>query len=414
MTSSGIHLNSNVAARMSSDTIREMVSWCNRTSADVDTMCKKFKDDIAVECSFELTGRNGFDIIFTSGAAESNSHIITSAVQSYTNKTRGIPHIIISAVESESIQLCAAQLRRERRCQLTVIPVCDDGAISPTTLHESVRTNTCLISICAANGETGIINNIRTLSQSPRLSHIPFHTDASQMFGRSAVRPAALGVDAFTAEFQHIGGPPGVGILVVRSSVVEGYNLSPIISGVGDSLRGGALNIPALGAAAYAFRVAMIDRSRKITHTTKLRNGLWNILGKHVTCFMVRELGTPAIPSIDGGITEMKNSTPATDDVQRAIDSNSPALFWVAPTNTSCVLPNTMLLGMAVNAKNIVDSLAHENIYISKIGGRIINAANIHPLLNRGLILISLSDDTTVQDIKIFAKRFLKLVAGEA
>jgi hypothetical protein len=114
----------------------------------------------------------------------------------------------------------------------------------------------------AANCDTGVLNDLRRMSQATRRARVPFHTDAAQLFGRSAVRPAALGVDAFSATFHKLGGPPGVGVLVVRRALVDGYGLCPLIcGGQNGGLRGGAENLPGLGASLLAFRAAMAGRA---------------------------------------------------------------------------------------------------------------------------------------------------------
>src|SRR5579872_546072 len=86
-------------------------------------MLEDFREELAVECGFPLSGPGAYVVVFTSGAAESNSAVVHGAVQSFTAKMQIKPHVVISEAEPYSILSCCARLERDGRCRLTVLPV---------------------------------------------------------------------------------------------------------------------------------------------------------------------------------------------------------------------------------------------------------------------------------------------------
>ena len=412
------YLDNNATTLMSEAAVSALSEWCNRGSPsagyarEARQMLDAFRREIAVECGFELGTE--YAVVFTSGASESNSHIVTSAVRGYAVKTGRLPHVVTSAAEHRSLLGCCRRLAKDGLCQLTVLPVGQAGrglgAVDPADLAAALRPNTCLVSIMAANHETGVLSNLREMAKHTRKARVPFHTDAAQLFGRSAVRPAALGVDAFSASFHKLGGPPGVGLLVLRRTLVDGYDLCPHIAGGG--LRGGAENLPGLGASYVAFRAAMAGRAEKTARVLCLRNALKDALASRLPCFYVDEHES-APPSIDGGITARPAGRPFSAPARRAVESGAPAVFWVAPPDERLVLPNTLLLavrrpgfcGRAAQA-----ALEARGVIVGLDDPEVVAALGVHPDLRPGVLRVSLSDDTTGDDIKTFVLNFFSVV----
>ncbi|NBQ44027.1 MAG: aminotransferase class V-fold PLP-dependent enzyme, partial [Mycobacteriaceae bacterium] len=202
-----VYLDNNATTLMPGKVIDALNAWCNRgnpsseyaSAREARQMMDAFRQQVAVECGFELDGPNAYAVVFTSGASESNCHIVTSAVRSYAAKTGRLPHVITSAAEHKSLLACCERLASERLCQLTILPVGRAGpglgAVDPAAVAAALRPNTCLVSIMAANNETGVLSNLREISKAVRKARVPLHSDAVQLFGKSAVRPVALGVD---------------------------------------------------------------------------------------------------------------------------------------------------------------------------------------------------------------------------
>lgn len=402
-------------------------------------MMDAFRRHIAVECGFELDGPNAYAVVFTSGASESNCAVVASAVRSYMTKTGRLPHVITSATEHKSLLACCLRLAKERLCQLTVLPVGRSGpglgAVAATDLEAAMRPNTCLVSIMAANNETGILNNLRELSAVTRRAKVPFHTDAVQLFGKSALRPVALGVDAFSVSFHKLGGPPGVGLLVLRRSFVDGYDLCAHICGSQNGgLRGGTENLPGIGASFAAFRRAMEGRAEKTARVERLRDVAKAAIASRLPCFYLDDHPADAPPSIDGGITP---AGPAPHDgapaARRAIAAaertGAPVVFWIAPEDSKRVLPNTILL--AVRRPGFCNKAARASLekrgVIVSLGSAcnardaerrdspssVVVAMGVPAALQGGVLRISLGDDTTTEDIKAFVRHFLAVVTSD-
>jgi cysteine desulfurase len=417
-----VYLDNNFTTLMSKPVLDTLLAWCNRGISSEEyvkesrQMMNNFRKTIAIECGFELVGPLAYEVIFTSGASESNCHIITSAVRSYAAKTKCLPHVITSASEHKSVLLCCKQLKMEKLCQLTILPVRNKnpgfGSVDCADLTSAIRTNTCLISIMSANHETGILNNIRALSKIAKSEKIPFHTDAVQLFGKSIVKPLSLGIDAFSASFHKLGGPPGVGILVIRRALIEGYNLCPYIYGSqNNGMRGGAENLSGIAASFTAFRTAMTDRAAKTSTVLQMKNALRQVIESRYKCFYINDHPEDEVKSIDGGITLPKKITHnGSLQALQALQNDTTVIFWIAPLEETCILPNTLVFAVrkvGFCSKTACAELNKRGIIISAIE---ITGITIPTALQSNILRISLSDDTTIDDIKLFAVHFIAIM----
>uniref|UniRef100_A0A8C7YHD7 Selenocysteine lyase n=1 Tax=Oryzias sinensis TaxID=183150 RepID=A0A8C7YHD7_9TELE len=156
-----------------------------------------------------MVGGKAEDIIFTSGGTEANNLVLHTAVEYFQkncgaaeqgeglqNGCRGLPHIITSNIEHDSIQQVASHLQKEGKAEVTFVPVSRvSGCIEVEDVIAAVRPNTCLISVMLANNETGVIMFLN--KQRERL-RILLHTDAAQALGKIPVDVQELGVDYLT------------------------------------------------------------------------------------------------------------------------------------------------------------------------------------------------------------------------
>lgn len=133
------------------------------------------------------------------------------------------PHIIISAIEHSSVYSCAEYLKKDN-VEVTILPVDSNGLVSIKQLEESLKENTVLVSIMYANNETGVIQPIKEIGEMLKLhNQVSFHVDGVQAVGKMEI---ALGsIDLFTFSGHKIGGPKGIGALIVKSNTV----IAPII-----------------------------------------------------------------------------------------------------------------------------------------------------------------------------------------
>lgn len=395
------YLDANATTFMPDIVIKSMIKWTNKGNAsgqypsamESKELMNMFRNLILTNHNF-----NNHTVIFTSGASESNSHVITSSVRSFMVKTGHLPHVIISSIEHKSILTCCEDLKNDGLCQYTKLEVntsdSNYGMISPEVLESAIKPNTCLISIMTANNETGIINDIPALTAVAHKHKIPFHTDCVQSFGKIGVYN---GVDACSISFHKLHGPPGLGCLVLRNNFIEGYGLKALISGSQNfELRGGTENIPAIGASYAGYKFTYLKRQEKNEYLRLMVNYLKSLLCKYLQCYYIDEF-----------------------DIQKFTKDK---IFWITNRDENKVLPNTLLLAVYkdkfCNIK-MRDSLINYGIIIS-IGSacntlsdkssNVIQSLNIPRELRSGVIRISLPDDITKDDIIKFVTHFLGLI----
>lgn len=166
------------------------------------------------------------EIYFTSCGTESDNWVLHSILM--LPKTRG-KHIITTAIEHHAISHTLEQLKKFQGVEITYLPVDDMGMVSPDSLREAIREDTCLVSIMLANNEIGTIMPIKELCQITHEKGIYFHTDAVQAVGHIPVSVEELGVDFLSMSAHKFHGPKGIGALYVR----KGIFLPPYLSGGG-------------------------------------------------------------------------------------------------------------------------------------------------------------------------------------
>jgi cysteine desulfurase len=192
------------------------------------------------------------ELIFTSGATESNNLALKGVMSAYRNRGR---HLITTSVEHSSIHACCQQLMIEDDCNVTMLPVNQDGFIQLTDLEAAITNETVLISISHAIGEIGSLQPIAEVGSflKTKYPHIIFHVDASQTLGKLSVQPKACGIDLISGSAQKWYGPKGVGFLYCR----EGIPLQAQVVG-GDQQRGvraGTENVALIAGMAKAMRI---------------------------------------------------------------------------------------------------------------------------------------------------------------
>ncbi|XP_023809718.1 selenocysteine lyase isoform X2 [Oryzias latipes] len=212
-----------------------------------------------------MVGGKAEDIIFTSGGTEANNLVLHTAVEYFQkncgaaeqgeglqNGCRGLPHIITSNIEHDSIQQVASHLQKEGKAEVTFVPVSRvSGCIEVEDVIAAVRPNTCLISVMLANNETGVImplqeicQRVKFLNKQRERLRILLHTDAAQALGKIPVDVQELGVDYLTI-VGHKFYAPRIGALFVNGPGSR-TPLYPMLFGGGQerNFRPGTENTP--------------------------------------------------------------------------------------------------------------------------------------------------------------------------
>ena len=169
------------------------------------------------------------EIVFTSGGTEADNLALQGIAYRYRERGR---HILVSAIEHPAVLRTAEALARAGFIVETV-PVTVDGVVDPERVREMIRPDTLLVSVMAANNDTGVIQPIGRIGPICRERGVLFHVDAVQGAGKMSLHPRAWAVDLMSLSGHKIYGPKGVGVLYIR----DGVDILPMIYG-GNQERG--------------------------------------------------------------------------------------------------------------------------------------------------------------------------------
>ncbi len=209
------------------------------------------------------------EIIFTGSGTESINLAIKGVFRANKNKGK---HIITSATEHHAVLETCKYLEKQEGAEITIIPVDNNGQVSPEVLEKAIRKDTILVSIMYANNEIGTINRIKDLAGIAKKHNVFFHTDACQAGGTLELDLKQLGVDLLTINGSKVYGPKGVGALYVR----RGVQIQPIIHGGGQEfgMRAGTESIPLIVGLATALKLAHEECEKESARLTALRDKL--------------------------------------------------------------------------------------------------------------------------------------------
>ncbi len=217
------------------------------------------------------------EIVFTSGATESDNLALKGIAEMYQGKGR---HIITTAIEHKAVlETCRALERRGFR--VTYLPVNPEGLISFRDLEQAITEETILISIMTANNEIGVIQDISAIGKIAKGKGVLFHTDAAQAAGKIPLDVQEMGIDLMSFSAHKMYGPKGVGALYVRKKHPR-VRVAPQMEGGGQEggLRSGTLNVAGIVGFGVACEIAgreMPEESLRIfALRERLRKGLWN------------------------------------------------------------------------------------------------------------------------------------------
>jgi cysteine desulfurase len=215
-----------------------------------------------------LLGARPEEIVFTSGATESDNLAIKGVAEA--NRERG-NHIVTAVTEHKAVLDSAKHLERYGY-QVTYLPVQKDGRIDLNDLERAIGDKTILVSIMAANNETGVVQPLAEIGNLCRERSLLFHSDAAQAAGKLPLHAEKQNLDLVSISAHKMYGPKGVGALYVRKA--PNLKLAPLIDGGGHEhgLRSGTLNVAGIVGLGKACAVASDEMGEESSRTAGLRN----------------------------------------------------------------------------------------------------------------------------------------------
>jgi cysteine desulfurase len=218
-----------------------------------------------------LIGATPKEIIFTSGATESDNLMIKGVAEMYREKGN---HIITQAIEHKAVLDTCKRLEKDG-FEVTYLPVQRDGRVDPEDVRKAITPKTILITIMYANNEIGIINPIQEIGKIAKERGIFFAVDGVQAVGKIPVDVQKDNIDLLAISAHKIYGPKGVGALYVRRRNPR-VQLSAIIDGGGHErgMRSGTLNVPGIVGLGAACEIAQREMAEEAVRLRKLRDRL--------------------------------------------------------------------------------------------------------------------------------------------
>jgi cysteine desulfurase len=281
MVKTPIYLDNNATTRCDPRVVETMLPYFTDNYGNAASRNHVFgwQAEEAVEQAREqmasLIGASSKEIIFTSGATESNNLALKGVASMYRKKGN---HLVTVVTEHKAVIDPAKRLERDGY-QVTFLPVDKDGRVSAEQVAGALTDKTILVSVMAANNEIGTLQPIREIGKLCKQKGVLFHTDAVQAVGKVPIDVGEMGIDLLSLTAHKIYGPKGIGALYVRRKDPR-VRLDPIIDGGGHErgMRSGTLavqQIIGLGMACELARKEMDGEAKRlIALREKLRKGI--------------------------------------------------------------------------------------------------------------------------------------------
>jgi len=297
-----------------------------------------------------LAGMVPPDVIFTSGATEANN----LALRGVAEGSKGRSRILVGSTEHKSVLETAAALEELGLAEVGKVPVDSNGVTDCDALARELEMGADLVSIMAANSETGVIQPVESIGEIAHAAGALYHCDATQILGRTPFSAIAYGADMVSMSSHKIYGPKGCGALVASREARK--RLRPMAHGGGQEggLRSGTLNVPGIVGFGKACEIAAGEGIGDEQRQRGMRDRLEARLGARLSGVTVNGAGTARLPNTSNVRIE---GVPAL-----AVVANVPNL--AASSGSACssstVEPSRVLLAMGLD-----DTAADESIRLS-------------------------------------------------
>lgn len=226
----------------------------------------------------KLIGASSKEVIFTSGATESNNLAIKGLARFNKSKKN---HLITLVTEHKCVLDSCRHLQQEG-FEVSYLGVSKTGLVDLTMLEDAINDKTCLISIMAVNNEIGTIQPLKEIGEICRRRGVYFHCDAAQAYGKIPIDVEAMNIDLLSISGHKIYGPKGIGALYVRKK--PRIRIEAIINGGGQErgMRSGTLPTPLIAGLGEASKIALFEMNDEYLRIKKLSDCFYNNIIKEL------------------------------------------------------------------------------------------------------------------------------------
>ena len=294
-----IYLDYNATAPMDKRVLDEMMPYftdvfgnaASRNHAygwQAEQVVSKAREQIA-----SILGANEKEIIFTSGATESDNLAILGVAEFHKEKGN---HIITAPTEHKAV-IDPCRYLEQKGYEVTYLDVDKEGCIDLQQLEDSITDKTILVSLMAANNEIGTLHPLKEIGAITRKKGVIFHCDATQGVGKIPIDVNEMNIDLLSMTAHKIYGPKGVGALYVRRKRPR-IRLSPIFHGGGHErgLRSGTLNVSGIVGFGKAVEIAQAEMSAESERLIALRERLYTQLSDALDHIAINGHPTKRLP----------------------------------------------------------------------------------------------------------------------
>jgi cysteine desulfurase len=294
----------------------------------------------ARESIADALGARPSEVIFTGGGTESDNLAVKGIY--WARRQDGHRRLLVSSVEHHAVLDAAQWLEEHDGAEVTWLPVDRDGRVDPELLKAELDDEVALVTAMWANNEVGTVNPVRELAEACAERGVPFHTDAVQAVGSVPVHFGKSRASALTMSGHKIGGPIGVGVLLLGRDVA----CAPLLHGGGQErdVRSGTIDVPAIHALATAVRTVVRDRERRTAELAGLRDRLVRAVLDVVPDAVLN--GDPGLP----GHAHFTFPGCAGDSLLMLLDAKGIECSTGSACTAGVAQPSHVLLAMGVDA----------------------------------------------------------------
>jgi cysteine desulfurase len=262
--------------------VEAMIPWFTTKFGNAASKTHGFGKEAAAACDAArgqiaaLIGAEPAEIVFTSGATESNNLAIQGVADFY--KTKG-NHIVTVATEHPAVLDVVRHLEKSGKARVTILPVKPDGLVDLDAVRAAITGDTVLVSVMFANNEIGVIQPIAEIGRICHEMGVIFHCDGAQAVGKVPVDVRAMDIDLLSISAHKLYGPKGVGALYVRKRNPR-VRLTPILDGGGheNGMRSGTLPVPLIVGFGLACEIAGREMTAEANRVLALRERLRKLI----------------------------------------------------------------------------------------------------------------------------------------